>query len=154
MSVALRTDEPERRFAVGAVLRGEGESRVLTIASSRAHSGRWLLRFVEAPDRGAVEGLRGVTLVTDVGPGERPDEPEEFYDRQLVGLRVLDAAGTEVGQVGAVLHLPAQDLLEIRTAHGDRLVPFVAALVPEIDLDAGTLRLADVPGLLSEAPDE
>ena len=76
------------------MLRGEGESRVLTIASSRAHSGRWLLRFVEAPDRRAVEALRGVTLVADVGPGERPDEPEEFYDRQLIGLRVLDAAGT------------------------------------------------------------
>ena len=43
---------------------------------------------------------------------------------------------------------PAQDVLEIRTEAGDRLVPFVAALVPEVDLAAGTLRLADVPGLL------
>jgi 16S rRNA processing protein RimM len=122
----------------------------LTIASSRAHSGRWLLRFVEAPDRDAVEGLRGATLMTDVAPAERPSDPQEFYDRQLIGLRVLDAAGREVGEVGAVLHLPAHEVLEIRTEDGERLVPFVAALVPEIDLDDGTLRLADVPGLLSD----
>jgi 16S rRNA processing protein RimM len=50
----------------------------------------------------------------------------------------------------AVLHLPAQDLLEIQTAEGKRLVPFVSALVPEVDLDAGLLRLADVAGLLDE----
>jgi 16S rRNA processing protein RimM len=150
VSVGLRTDEPERRFAVGGQLRCEGESRVLTVASSRAHSGRWLLRFVEAPDRTAVEALRGAILVTDVPPGERPSEPSEFYDRQLIGLRVLDPAGREVGQVGAVLHLPAHEVLEIQTEAGERLVPFVAALVPEIDLDAGTLSVADAPGLLSD----
>lgn len=150
VSVAVRTDEPERRFAVGARLRVDGESRALTIASSRAHSGRWLLRFAEAPDRGAVEALRGVTLVADVRSDERPDEPEEFYDRQLIGLRVLDASGADVGRVAAVLHLPVHEVLEIQTADGDRLVPFVAALVPEVDLDTGILRLADLPGLLRE----
>ena len=58
VAVAPRTDEPERRFRVGAALRGEGTDRVLTVESSRAHSGRMLVRFVEAPDRSAVESLR------------------------------------------------------------------------------------------------
>ncbi|HEY5846064.1 MAG TPA: ribosome maturation factor RimM [Microlunatus sp.] len=150
VAVAPRTDEPERRFRVGAALRGEGTDRVLTVESSRAHSGRMLVRFVEAPDRSAVESLRGVRLVVDVPADERPTEPEEFYDRQLVGLRVLDAGGVAVGRVVVVLHLPGQDLLEIDTEQGSRLVPFVSALVPEIDLARGVLRLADVPGLLSE----
>ena len=53
----------------------------------------------------------------------------------------------------AVLHLPEQDLLEVQTAAGVRLVPFVAALVPEVDLAAGTLTVAEVTGLLDDEPD-
>ena len=106
------------------------------------------------PDRTAVERLRGTVLVVDVDAAERPADAEEFYDRQLTGLRVLDAAGAEVGVVADVVHLPAQDLLEIRTSSGLRLVPFVGVLVPGVDLAAGTVRLADVPGLLSELDDD
>jgi 16S rRNA processing protein RimM len=81
------------------------------------------------------------------------DDPEEYYDRQLRGLRVLDASGVEVGVVADVVHLPSQDLLSVTTATGERLVPFVTELVPEVDLAAGTCRLAEVTGLL-EDPDE
>lgn len=151
--IELRTDEPERRFFVGRVLRVEGESRALTIASTRYHSGRLLVTFVELPDRTAVEAERGVRLVLDVAADEVPDRDGEFYDRQLVGLRVLDAAGTEVGQVTAVVHLPAQDLLDVLTEHGPRLVPFVTELVPWVDLAQGHVRLADVPGLLQDVED-
>lgn len=150
VSLELRTDEPDRRLAVGAIVRPEGQSRPMTIASSRSHAGRWLVGFADVLDRTAAEELRGTRLVVDVEPEERPVEPEEFYDRQLVGLRVLHADGTAVGRVAAVLHLPAQDVLEVDTEDGQRLVPFVAALVPDVDLAAGTLRLADVPGLLDE----
>ena len=52
-----------------------------------------------------------------------------------------------------MLHLPAQDLLEIQTATGARLVPFVAALVPEVDLEAGRLTVIDVAGLLDDGDD-
>lgn len=154
LAVELRTDEPERRLAVGTVLRCENSPRVLTIDSVRESSGRWLVEFAEVPDRTAAEALRNTTLLLDVAADERPDEPEEFYDRQLSGLMVRDAAGAEVGRVAAVLHLPEQDLLEIDTDDGRRLIPFVRALVPEVDLGAGVIRLADVPGLLSDLPDE
>jgi 16S rRNA processing protein RimM len=49
-----------------------------------------------------------------------------------------------------VLHLPAQDVLEIETAAGRRLVPFVAALVPDVDLEAGRLTVVDIAGLLDD----
>jgi 16S rRNA processing protein RimM len=91
--------------------------------------------------------------VTEVDPAERPADPEEYYDRQLVGLTVLDAAGATLGPVTAVLHLPEQDLLEIDLAGERRLVPFVGALVSEVDLASGTVRLVDVPGLLRDVDD-
>jgi 16S rRNA processing protein RimM len=150
VAVEPRTDEPDRRFAPGQQLRTEGSSRLLTVASMRRHDGRLLVRFAGLEDRTAVEAVRGARLVADVDPNERPAEPAEFYDRQLVGLRVRTPNAGVVGEVTAVLHLPSQDLLEIRTATDVRLVPFVTALVPEVDLDDGILTVADVAGLLSE----
>lgn len=154
VAVDLRTDEPERRFAPGTVLRGENDGRRLTIESARDHSGRLLVRFAELADRTAVEGIRGLALIADVPADERPDEPEEYYDRQLVGLTAVTASGQEeIGPVLAVLHLGAQDALEIGTAAGARLVPFVAALVPEVDLIGGRLTVVEQPGLLTDEPE-
>lgn len=150
VSIDLRTDEPERRFAVGGSVRAEGSRRTFTVASARDHSGRLVVSFEELADRTAVETVRGTRLVVDVAVDESPAEEGEYYDRQLVGLRVLDASGADVGEVTAVLHLPAQDTLEVQTEDGMRLVPFVLDLVPEVDLAAGAVRLADVPGLLGD----
>jgi 16S rRNA processing protein RimM len=148
VAIDLRTDEPERRFAAGQSVRSENGSRAFTVTSARYHSGRLLVTFQELPDRSAVEAMRGTRLVVDAPADESPADEGEFYDRQLVGLRVLDASGTDVGQVTAVVHLPAQDALDIRTDHGSRLVPFVRDLVPEVHLDGGHIHVADVPGLL------
>ena len=83
----------------------------------------------------------------------RPVERDEFYDRQLIGLRAMTPDGVEVGMVSSVLHLPAQDVLEVDTTTGIRLVPFVDALVPQVDLDAGHLTIVDVAGLLDDRDD-
>ena len=154
VSIDVRTDEPERRFAAGEVLRVEGGTRRLTVDSAREHSGRLLVHFGELTDRTAAEAARGLVLVADVDPAELPEDEDEYYDRQLVGLRVRTADGADVGAVTAVLHLPIQDTLEVETADGVRLVPFVAAVVPVVDLAAGEVRLADVPGLLQDLADE
>jgi 16S rRNA processing protein RimM len=148
--IELRTDEPERRFASGQQLRAEGSDRVFTVVSSRHHSGGRLVRFAELPNRTSAEAVRGVRLVVDVAARERPAEPGEFYDRHLIGLSIRTAEGVEAGRVVSVLHLPHQDLLEIDTAEGLRLVPFVESLVPHVDLEQGWLQLADVGGLLKE----
>ncbi|MDQ3105075.1 MAG: ribosome maturation factor RimM [Actinomycetota bacterium] len=162
VGVELRTDEPETRFAVGAVLRVRPRgprattTRRLTIRSARRHGARLLVGFDEVTDRTAAEGLIGARLVVDVGVGERPSDPEEFYDHQLVGLAARTSDGAEVGTVAEVRHLPAQDLLVIAGDGGTHLVPFVTALVPTVDLGAGTLTVDPVPGLLDAdvvAPD-
>jgi len=156
VSVELRTDEPDRRFAPGAVLLvrrpGAGpapERPRLTVDSTRWHQDRLLVRFSEVPDRTAAEAVRGLDLATVVTPDERPEDPEEFYDHQLVGLAVVTTEGAEIGVVAQVVHSGAQDLLVVRReGRDDALVPFVTALVPEVDLEAGRLLVADRPGLL------
>jgi len=149
--VDLRTDEPERRFASGAVLHSESGTNTFTVVSTREHQTRWLVTFAEIPDRNAAEAARGVRLVAQVSDDERPDDDEEYYDRQLVGLAVHTGDSAQpLGTVTAVLHLPAQDMLEISTADGTRLVPFVSELVPVVDLGAGRVVLAPVAGLLED----
>ncbi len=165
VSVELRSDEPDRRFANGAVLRtqtpsggephGPGRPASLTVASTRWHQSRLLVTFKETRDRNAAEAVRGLLLAVEVDPDESPEDPEEFYDHQLVGLRVVTTAGTQVGEVIEVLHGPGQDLLSVRADDGEEvLVPFVNRLVPEVDVAGGRVVVADVPGLLSPAADE
>ena len=148
--VEPRTDEPDRRFAAGQRLRAEGTDRAFTVVSAREHADLLLVQFAELADRTGAEASRGLRLVADVPSDERPADAGEFYDRQLVGLRVRTASGAEAGRVRAVTHLPQQDLLEVETPDGPRLVPFVAALVPAVDLAAGTLTVVDLDGLLAD----
>jgi 16S rRNA processing protein RimM len=149
VSVELRTDDPERRFAVGAVLRPEPSGRPrLTVRSARPHGDRLLVGFDEVADRNEAESLRGASLFADVPAQERSDDPDEFYDHQLVGLAVHTVAGRPIGTVTEVQHPPGQDLLVVEGAAGPHLIPFVAAIVPEVDLAAGRLLVEPPPGLL------
>jgi 16S rRNA processing protein RimM len=156
VSVEPRTDEPDRRFAVGSVLIArapDGAVRPggLTVAGVRRHQGRLLVRFAEIVDRTAAEVFRGTLLEVPLDPEESPADPEEFYDHQLVGLRV-EVDGVAVGTVASVRHTGAQDLLEVRLEDGtEALVPFVSALVPVVDVAGGRLVVDDRPGLLREA---
>ncbi len=146
LGVEIRTDEPERRFATGtSVTCGD---RTLTISSSRRHSGRLLVTFREVSDRTAAEQLHGRLIEVDVDPSERPDDPDELYDHQLIGLQVRDSDDTVVGTVSAVMHGSAQDTLVVDAAADEVLIPFVQAHVPVVDLAEGFVRLAGVPGLL------
>jgi 16S rRNA processing protein RimM len=161
VTLDVRTDEPERRFAVGTTLRAQapaGADRrpsTLTVARARWHQSTLLVTFEEIEDRNAAEAVRGTVLHATLGHDETPEDPDEYYDHQLIGLAVLDLDGTTLGEVKAVVHGSAQDLLTVRTADGrDALVPFVSALVPEVDLAAGRLVVADRPGLVSPFPDE
>ncbi len=146
--VEPRTDEPERRFAPGAVLRAG--TRELTVLGSRTHSGRLVVRFEGVADRSTAEAARGLELSVQVDPTERPEDPEEFYDHQLVGLTVVTADGVAVGEVDRVQHGAAQDLLVIRTPEREVLFPFVTQLVPEVDVAGGRIVIDDRPGLLDE----
>lgn len=121
---------------------------MLTVSTSRWHSGRLLVTFAEVADRTAAEQLRGIMLEADVDPDEVPDEDDAYYDRQLVGLEARTVDGVMVGTVTSVVHHDAQDTLIIAAEDRELMIPFVSALVPTVDLAAGHLVVADVPGLL------
>jgi 16S rRNA processing protein RimM len=155
VTVQLHTDEPERRLAVGAALdtqaaTGTGVPRALTVRSTRVHNGVWLVAFEEIPDRTGAESLRGTRLVID-GDDALPaeDDDDVFTEEQLRGLTVVDPAGTVLGQVGGLELGAAQDRLVVLLPDGRQAqVPFVAALVPTVDLEAGRVVVDAPPGLL------
>ena len=160
VTVEVRTDEPDRRFVVGTTLAAERPGGLaapwsaLTVAATRWHQSTLLVRFEELTDRTVAEAARGLLLHVGVPVDESPGDPEEFYDHQLVGLSAEDLDGGALGEVTAVVH-GAQDLLQIRTPDGrEALVPFVAALVPEVDLAAGRVVVADRPGLVTAFPED
>ena len=175
VTVEVRTDEPEARFAPGMVLRttpgampqAESEARVLrtepgavappepgayrvpaelTVESVRWHQGRLLVVFDGVPDRNVAEALRGTLLGVDSAGIAPPEDPEEFHDHQLVGLAVVTPAGERLGEVARIDHAPASDLLVLRRPEGrTALIPFVKAIVPEVDLAGGRV-VVDPPG--------
>ena len=170
VAVEVRTDEPARRFAPGSTLLSDHATRPeLVVERHRWHSGRLLVHFRDVEDRSAAEQLRGATLSVVLDPDETPDDPDEFYDRQLVGLAVVGLDGVQLGEVVAVQH-GAQDLLVVsRTGESsaesttesnagtgneppETLIPFVKALVPHIELAKGQI-VVDLPeGLLDLGP--
>ncbi|OEU91398.1 ribosome maturation factor RimM [Streptomyces oceani] len=155
-TVEVRTDEPELRLAPGVVLATEpADVGPLTVESGRVHSGRLLLRFEGVRDRGSVEALRNTLLIAEVDPEQTPEDPEEFYDHQLTDLEVVTGDGHVVGRVAEISHLPGQDVLIVRLpTGGEVLVPFVAEIVPEIDLGSQRVVIDPPPGLIDEGGSE
>jgi 16S rRNA processing protein RimM len=149
LNVDIRTDEPDRRFAPGSsVVCGD---RTLTIATARHHSGRLVVSFREIPDRTAAEALHGTILEAVVDPSEVPEDPEEFYDHQIVGLQARRGEDV-VGTVTGIVHGPHQDTLVLQVDGREVFVPFVSELVPEVDVAGGFVTVNDIEGLLD--PDQ
>lgn len=148
VTVDISTDEPDIRFAVGEVLHGRQGSKehALTVEAARVHQRRLLVKFEEITDRNAADSLRGTVFYAP--PLDSDGDDEGFYDHELEGLRVIHD-GADIGEVMGVLHGPAGEILEVRLSGGkDVLVPFVHAIVPEVDLDAGSCTITPPDGLL------
>jgi 16S rRNA processing protein RimM len=143
------TDVPEERFAPGEVLWTEPASAgPLTVESANAASGKLVVHFAGVHDRSAAEALRGTQLV--IPAAQRPPlaDPDEFYDSDLVGLAASTVDGTDLGEVADVVHAGGASYLVVRVGGRERLVPFVAAIVPTVDLAAGRVVIDPPEGLL------
>ncbi|HBF27462.1 MAG: ribosome maturation factor RimM [Micrococcales bacterium] len=157
-TIEVRTDEPDKRFAVGARLLTDS-GLDLTVASATWHSGRLLVTFEGYDDRTAVEQLRNALVSVDRPADERPEDPEEFYDSDLEGCEVvLDGSAADAGVIGVVRevsHLPGQDLLVVATPdEREVLIPFVSAFVPQIDVSAKRIVITPPEGLLESGDDD
>jgi 16S rRNA processing protein RimM len=152
VTVEVRTDEPELRLGPGAVLLTDPASTgPLTIETGRVHSGRLLLRFAGVRDRNAAEALRNPLLIAEVDPDAVPEDPEEYYDHQLMDLDVVTKDGAEVGRITEISHLPSQDLFVVERPDGTEvLIPFVEEIVVEIDLAEQRAVIDPPPGLIDD----
>lgn len=155
VTVELLTDDPAGRLTVGARLTVEADGTAapdgrgeLVVTDVHEHRGIWRLAFEGIADRESAEALRGMQLSVPATFGEHADE-DAWYVVELIGLQVEDPAGAVIGRVTAVVPGPAQDLLDVElAAGGSAYVPFVAAIVPVVDMAHRRIVVDAPPGLL------
>jgi len=149
-TIEVRSDEPDRRFAVGAKLQTDDHGQ-LTITSGRVHNGILLLGFAGYTDRNQIEKLRNVLLYADVDINEDREDEDDYHVLQLIGCSALLESGEIFGEVTDVINLPGQDLLAIKTETGETLIPFVHQLVPMVDVVARRIVVIppDMSGVVS-----
>jgi len=134
-TIEVRTDEAEHRFAIGAVLETDSHGE-LTVVSARVHNGILLLGFQGIEDRNSIEALRNELLYAEVDIQAPGIDEDDYHVLQLVGCTAYLVDGDEFGTVTDVLNLPGQDVLAIKGADGEVLIPFVRQLVPVVDIKA------------------
>ena len=154
VTVEVRTDDPEARFATGTVLLTDPVERgPLTVEAARDQNGRLMVAFEGFGDRNAAETLRGTLLLVDAATLPTPDDPDVFLDHHLLGLVAELPDGARLGHITEVLHLPHGDVLVVRregvgVTAAEVLVPFVAAMVPVVDVPGGRIVVDPPAGLL------
>ncbi|MDP9093759.1 MAG: ribosome maturation factor RimM [Actinomycetota bacterium] len=142
------TDDPDARFAAGVRLRTDpADFGPLVVEASSSAGGKLVVHFAGVDDRERAQGLRGTRLV--VAATERPpiDDPDEFYATDLVGLEVSTVDGRDLGPVCDVLNVAGADYLVLEVEGRERLVPFVSAIVPTIDLTGRSIVINPPDGL-------
>jgi 16S rRNA processing protein RimM len=152
------TDHPESTFAPGVILyvgdeAGEAPDPSwpsIEIEGARPFRRGFLVRFPGVMDRTQAEALHGRYLFRSRSELEALEEGELFY-HQLVGMRVVTVGGEEVGEVVEVYELRPADLLEVRGPGGTHHIPFLSAIVKEVDVEGGILVIDPPEGLLELA---
>ena len=139
------TDAPDERFAPGSMLQTSGDT--LTVASSRWQGKRLIVEFAGIADRDAADALHGTELHVQASSRPALDDPNDFYDTELIGLAASTVDGVPLGLVRDVVHAPAGDYLVIEVIGRERLVPFVAAIVPSVDVAGGRVVVDPPEGL-------
>lgn len=155
IKLELYTDSPNERFVPGAVLKLQVPEtspwfgKTLTVKELRWYNQAPVIFFEGIDDRNQAETLIRAILLIDADTQTLPAEEDAWYDYQLVGLKVF-RDGIEIGKVTRVEHLPAQDLLAVQTGDREVLVPFVKAIVTEVDMAAGSIVVKPPMGLFEE----
>ena len=152
VAVRVHSDFAQERFAPGSVVHAGGiDGSRLEVTASRWQGDVLVVAFRGYADRSSAETLRGTRLWARVEAGQ--DADGDFHDAALVGLEVR-TGDVVAGRITSVVHNPAQDLLVVDTPSGERLVPFVTALVPVVDLAGGYVEVVDLPGLFEPGPNQ
>jgi 16S rRNA processing protein RimM len=152
LKLELYTDSPDQRFRSGQELElqvpetSEWFGKTVKVAELRFYNQAPVLFLEGIQDRSQAETLVKAILLIETDLEQLPEDPEAWYDHQLVGLTALVGEDV-VGKVTRVDHLPAQDLLAIETTNGEVLVPFVKQIVPSVDIQKGQILITPPAGL-------
>ena len=119
----------------------------LVVAESSFNGGKLVVHFEGVDGREPAEALRGTVLSIDIAERPALEDPDDFYDTDLVGLRVLDPSGLEIGEVLGVLHGAAHDLLQAAATVAPTSSRSSRAIVPAVDVPAGTVTVDAPEGL-------
>lgn len=158
LKLELYTDDPELRFRPGAALSLQVPQdsvwfgKQLTVLSVREINSHPVVFFEGVEDRDTAESLVKAILWVEHDATVRPQEPDAWFDHQLVGLTVK-RGGAIIGTVVRVEHFPAQDLLVINTGDAEVLVPFVSEFVPVVDSEQGFVEVTPPGGLFEGLED-
>ena len=136
----------DARADTGAPAGGAPRPRALTVETAKLHGRRWLVEVREVADRTAAEKLRGARL--GVPREELPDLSDGGYLlHDLIGMSVCEADMT-IGVIREVYDQPGAPLLALEVGGRERLIPFEADLVVELDFEAGEIHMKLPAGLL------
>ncbi|KJL18591.1 Ribosome maturation factor RimM [Microbacterium oxydans] len=156
LKLELYTDNPEGRFVPGAGFTlqvpeaSPWHGKEITVREYRVMNGNPVVFFEDVEDRDAADSLVRAILWIDQDADEAEDDA--WFDHQLVGLEVV-RDDTVIGRVVRVEHFPAQDLLIVKAGDDEVMVPFVSAIVPTVDVQAGRVIVTPPPGLFEELPE-
>lgn len=155
MLVSPLTDHPESVYAPGVVfLLGEEDADEpnpdlppLRVVASRPFRRGLLVRFGGVDDRNQAELLRGRYLFRAIEELEPLREGEVYY-HQLIGMDVVTVEGADVGRVTEIYEMQPAHMLEVSGAHGQAMIPFLAHVVVEVDIERGRVVVDPPEGLL------
>ena len=128
------TADPMALVDYKTLLREDG-SPALTLTGGRVAKGGVVVRAKEIETREQAEAARGLRLYIPRDLLPEPDDEDEFYVADLVGLDVASVEGEPLGRVKSVHDFGAGDLLEIEPAQGPSWwLPFTREAVPEVSV--------------------
>ena len=135
----LTTDDPEHLQSITRVYL-DGEERPRRVVGIRRHGGEALIRLRGVTTPEAAAALRG-RVARIAGTDARPPAPDEFFLYQLIGLRVVDEADTDLGTVTDLIETGANDVFVVTPTGGgpDLLLPNLPEVVLEIVPMAGRM---------------
>ena len=108
-----------------------------------------LLGFNGIDDRNQIEKLKNVLLLADIDIHEGSTE-DDFHVQELLGCLVTTHDGIDLGPVTDVINLPGQDVLAVDYNGKEVLIPFVKAIVPDVDVKGQKIGVVLPDGLLDE----
>ncbi len=120
------------------------------IRRSRPDRGAFIIAVNAINDRDAAQLLSG-TLIEAADKDVVRDDPDSYFVHELIGLNVVTDEGEPLGVLSDVLQMGAADVYVVNGPRGEILLPAIADVVREIDLNARLIRITLLPGLLDES---